>query len=105
MDAAKLTPPVFVSNAPTEELPNGTIKELQPKHIDICLELREQTALPPTQHLIQGTFGSEESKLMDAAEAPENWAAGHHQTFWIIAEPMPAIRLICFSMVVGTTTI
>lgn len=69
-------------NAPTEkELPNGTIRELQPKHIDICLELREQTgSRHRLQHLIQGTFGSEESKLMDAAEAPENWAAGHHQT-------------------------
>ena len=68
-------------DAPTEkELPNGHIKLLTPKHFDICQYLRDTTgSRHKLQHLIQGTFGLSESKLMNAAEAPENWAAGQHQ--------------------------
>jgi len=71
---------LFLESPSEKELPNGHIKELAPKHFDICQYLRDTTgSRHRLQHLIQGTFGLSESKLMNAAEAPESWAAGQHQ--------------------------
>jgi hypothetical protein len=69
------------TDAPTKrELDIGTFKDIPPRYIDICEYIRNSTGVRRSlQSLIQGTFGLSESKLMSAAEAPENWAAGEHQ--------------------------
>lgn len=76
--AAKLR---LFTDAPTERfIDEERTKEVPPKHLDICEYIRNTTGVRRSlQSLIQGTFGLNESKLMSAAEAPENWAAGQHQ--------------------------
>lgn len=50
------------------------------RHIDICALLREQYGYRfSLQNLVNGLYGSNESKTMAAAEAPKAWDRGEHR--------------------------
>lgn len=65
----------YFLNAPTTKITSYGEKDLPPKHIDICLYLRNITEgyRFSLQNLIKGCLGKSKSKLMPAKQAPEEW--------------------------------
>ncbi len=71
----------YFLNAPTTKETKYGEKELPPRHVDICQYLREASEgyRFSLENLINACLGSEEGKLMPAAEAPKAWHNGEYR--------------------------
>jgi DNA polymerase elongation subunit (family B) len=69
------TPLNYFIDSPKTKITHYGEKDVAPKHLDICLYLRDITEgyRFSLQNLIKGCLGESESKLMAASKAPEEW--------------------------------